>query len=92
LSLIEFSKPFSEETAHKYRDLIYAVASGTAEIFADIALCPFEAARVRVQTNPKFARGLMVCITHQLIVDGPLVHAANQCDMVILYRIVYQKW
>ena len=28
------------------------------EVIADIALCPFEAVKVRVQTQPGFARGL----------------------------------
>ncbi len=30
-----------------------------AEFFADIALCPFEAVKVRVQTQPGFAKGLL---------------------------------
>jgi solute carrier family 25 phosphate transporter 3 len=48
-----------EENAYKYRDLVYLSASASAEIIADIALCPFEAVKVRVQTNPTYARGLM---------------------------------
>jgi len=55
----QFSKPFSSETAYKYRDLIYMTASASAEFIADIAYCPFEAVKVRVQTNPSFATGLM---------------------------------
>ncbi|KAM1292659.1 hypothetical protein ACFX2I_019589 [Malus domestica] len=31
---------------------------GVAEVIADVALCPFEAVKVRVQTQPGFARGL----------------------------------
>jgi len=55
----EFAHPFSEEDAYKYRTLIYSAASGSAEFIADIGLCPFEAVKVRVQTNPAFARGLV---------------------------------
>jgi solute carrier family 25 phosphate transporter 3 len=56
----EFAKPFgSEEKAHEYRTLIYSAASASAEFIADLALCPFEAVKVRIQTNPKFATGLM---------------------------------
>lgn len=33
-------------------------ASASAEVIADIALCPWEAVKVRVQTDPSFARGL----------------------------------
>ncbi|PKA56003.1 Mitochondrial phosphate carrier protein 1, mitochondrial [Apostasia shenzhenica] len=39
--------------------LIYFVSSASAQIIADIALCPFEAVKIRVQTQPQFAKGLM---------------------------------
>ncbi|KAJ6683696.1 hypothetical protein OIU85_007393 [Salix viminalis] len=42
----------------KYKTLIYLAGSASAEVIADIALCPFEAVKVRVQTQPGFARGL----------------------------------
>jgi len=48
-----------EEKAHKYRDLVYLFSSASAELIADIGLCPFEAVKVRVQTNPQYARGLL---------------------------------
>ena len=43
----------------KYRTLIYLAGSASAQIIADIALCPFEAVKVNVQTKPGFARGLL---------------------------------
>lgn len=46
------------ENAEKYKTLIYLAGSASAEFIADIALCPFEAVKVRVQTQPGFARGL----------------------------------
>lgn len=49
---------FSKEDEKKYKDLIWASASASAELIADIALCPFEAVKVRVQTSPEFAKGL----------------------------------
>jgi len=55
----EYAGFFSEENAWKYRDLIYIAGSASAEFFADIGLCPFEAVKVRIQLNPKFANGLM---------------------------------
>jgi len=54
----EYAGYVGEENAHKYRDLVYLTASASAELIADIALCPFEAVKVRVQTDPTFARGL----------------------------------
>lgn len=38
--------------------MIYLAGSASAEVIADVALCPMEAVKVRVQTQPGFARGL----------------------------------
>ena len=38
-----------EEAAHKYKTGLYLAASASAEFLADIALCPFEAIKVRMQ-------------------------------------------
>ncbi|KQJ82869.1 mitochondrial phosphate carrier protein 3, mitochondrial [Brachypodium distachyon] len=57
-----FKKYYSDiagpEYAAKYKTLIYLAGSASAEVIADIALCPMEAVKVRVQTQPGFARGL----------------------------------
>jgi solute carrier family 25 phosphate transporter 3 len=55
----EFSEMVGEENAHRFRDLVYLVSSASAEVIADIGLCPFEAVKVRIQTNPQFASGLI---------------------------------
>jgi solute carrier family 25 phosphate transporter 3 len=57
-----FKKTYSdlvgEEAAHKYRTGLYLAASASAEFIADVALCPFEAIKVRTQTTiPPFASG-----------------------------------
>lgn len=61
--LYEFFKKYyadiaGPEYAAKYKTLIYLAGSASAEVFADVALCPMEAVKVRVQTQPGFARGL----------------------------------
>ncbi|KAL0702640.1 hypothetical protein Bca4012_058762 [Brassica carinata] len=38
---------------------IYFLSSASAQIFADMALCPFEAIKVRVKMQPMFAKGLL---------------------------------
>lgn len=57
-----FKKTYTDiagpEYATKYKTLIYLAGSASAEIIAGVALCPFEAVKVRVQTQPGFARGL----------------------------------
>jgi len=55
----EFAELVGEEKAYKYRDLVYLFASASAEFIADLGLCPFEAVKVRIQTNPHYARGLL---------------------------------
>lgn len=55
--LYEFFKDFystmaGEENAHAYRGIIYLAGSASAELFADIALCPMEMVKVKVQTSP----------------------------------------
>lgn len=47
-----YSTMAGEENAVKYRGLIYLAGSASAEFFADIALCPWEMTKVKVQTSP----------------------------------------
>ena len=44
--------------AYKWRTTLYLAASASAEFFADIALCPMEAVKVRIQTQPGWANNL----------------------------------
>lgn len=53
----KYSNLVGEEAAHNYRTLLYLGASASAELFADILLCPMEALKVRMQTSiPPFAK------------------------------------
>lgn len=47
-----YSTMAGEENAYKYRGLIYLAGSASAEVFADVALCPMEMVKVKVQTSP----------------------------------------
>lgn len=66
----EYAGLFTPENAIKYKDLIYIAGSASAEIIADLALCPFEAVKVRVQTSPQYARGMMDGIPKMLSEGG----------------------
>uniref|UniRef100_A0A7N0TQF3 Uncharacterized protein n=1 Tax=Kalanchoe fedtschenkoi TaxID=63787 RepID=A0A7N0TQF3_KALFE len=69
-----FKKLFSDvaglETATKYKALIYLAGSASAEMIADIALCPMEAVKVRVQTQPGFAKGLSDGLPKLILSEG----------------------
>lgn len=71
-----FKKYYSDlagpENAAKYKTLIYLAGSASAEVIADIALCPMEAVKVRVQTQPGFARGLSDGLPKFVRSDGVL--------------------
>lgn len=47
-----YSTMAGEENAYKYRGLIYLAGSASAEFIADVALCPMEMVKVKVQTSP----------------------------------------
>ncbi len=47
------------ENARNNRTSVYLASAGLAEFFADIALCPLEATRIRLVSQPEFATGLL---------------------------------
>jgi solute carrier family 25 (mitochondrial phosphate transporter), member 3 len=46
-----YSNLAGEEAANKYKPLIWLAGSASAEVFADIALCPLEMTKVKIQTS-----------------------------------------
>ncbi|WWC71072.1 uncharacterized protein I206_105025 [Kwoniella pini CBS 10737] len=59
------------DKARENRQLVYLGASGIAEFFADIALCPLEATRIRLVSQPSFATGLASGFLRILREEGP---------------------
>jgi len=47
-----YSGIIGEENTYLWRTTLYLAASASAEFFADIALCPMESVKVRMQTSP----------------------------------------
>ncbi|EQC28503.1 hypothetical protein SDRG_13831 [Saprolegnia diclina VS20] len=47
-----YSTLAGEENAYKYRGMIFLAGSASAEFIADVALCPMEMVKVKVQTSP----------------------------------------
>jgi solute carrier family 25 phosphate transporter 3 len=57
--LYEYFKKFYADLLQDHdKSAIFFLSSASAQVFADVALCPFEAVKVRVQTQPFFAKGL----------------------------------
>jgi solute carrier family 25 phosphate transporter 3 len=47
-----YSNLAGEEASNKYKPAIWLAGSASAEVFADIALCPLEMTKVKIQTSP----------------------------------------
>ncbi|KAF2088267.1 putative mitochondrial phosphate carrier protein [Saccharata proteae CBS 121410] len=82
-----FKKFYSDlagpEKAYRYKTGLYLAASASAELIADIALCPFEAVKVRMQTTiPPFAKGTF---------DG-IGKVVSQEGVAGLYKGLYPLW
>ncbi|KAF8419604.1 mitochondrial carrier domain-containing protein [Terfezia claveryi] len=58
------------ETASQNRTAVYLGSSALAEFFADIALCPLEATRIRLVSQPTFATGLLSGFSKILKTEG----------------------
>lgn len=58
------------ETASNNRTAVYLASAGAAEFFADIALCPLEATRIRLVSEPTYANGLIGGFSKMLKNEG----------------------
>ncbi|KAL0940427.1 mitochondrial phosphate carrier protein [Colletotrichum truncatum] len=58
------------ENASNYRTAVYLASSAAAEFFADIALCPLEATRIRLVSEPTYASGLVSGFSKMLSSEG----------------------
>lgn len=72
----------NDEQAYLYRTGLYLVSSASAEFFADIALSPWEAAKVRIQTQPGFANTLREAL--------PKMHKSE--GMAAFYKGLVPLW
>ena len=73
------------ETAYNYRTFVYLAASASAEVFADVALAPMEAIKVRMQTSlPSANFPLSIGPAYAKIVDAEGVGA--------LFKGIYPLW
>ncbi|OZJ01512.1 hypothetical protein BZG36_05579 [Bifiguratus adelaidae] len=61
---------FGVEKASQHRTSIYLVSSAIAEFFADVVLCPLEATRIRLVSQPSFANGLLGGFSRLLREEG----------------------
>jgi len=58
------------ESASNNRTAVYLASAALAEFFADIALCPLEATRIRLVSEPTYANGLIGGFSKMLKNEG----------------------
>ncbi|XP_055714553.1 phosphate carrier protein, mitochondrial-like [Phlebotomus papatasi] len=67
---VAYSNAIGEENSYLWRTSLYLAASASAEFFADIALSPMEAAKVRIQTMPGYADTLRQALPKMMKDEG----------------------
>ncbi|KAF9173616.1 mitochondrial phosphate carrier protein [Mortierella sp. AD011] len=85
-TLIDF---VGRENAIQNRTAIYLVGAGIAEFFADVALCPLEATRIRLVSQPTFARGLTTGFSRILREEGFIHGFYSGFGPIIFKQIPY---
>ena len=86
---IQMSSYFGEETSWKYRTAIYLLSAAMAEFIADIFLCPLEATRIRLVSNPKYASGLLSAFPKIIKDDGVLKGFYSGFFPILLKQVPY---
>ncbi|KAG0379381.1 mitochondrial phosphate carrier protein [Mortierella sp. AD032] len=84
-----FIDALDPETARNNRTLIYSASSGIAEFFADVVLCPLEATRIRLVSQPTFATGLVGGFSRILREEGVMRGFYSGFGPILLKQIPY---
>jgi len=67
---VKYAEIIGEENSYLYRTYLYLAASASAEVFADVALAPFEAAKVKIQTMPGYANTFREAVPKMIKEEG----------------------
>ena len=68
---INITKSIGDEAAWNNRNSIYLGASACAEFIADIFLCPYEACRIRLVSDPSYASGMAGSVPLSPVLSAP---------------------
>jgi len=86
---INMAQAMGEEKAWNNRTAIYLVAAACAEFIADIFLCPLEATRIRLVSNPEFASGLITAFPKIIAQDGVLKGFYSGFGPILFKQVPY---
>lgn len=77
------------EKARENRTAIYLGSSAIAEFFADVALCPLEATRIRLVSQPSFASGLLSGFAKILKEEGAIKGFYSGFGPILFKQVPY---
>jgi solute carrier family 25 phosphate transporter 3 len=86
---INMVEMMGEEKAWNNKTAIYLVAAACAEFIADIFLCPLEATRIRLVSNPEFASGLISAFPKIIQNDGVVKGFYSGFGPILFKQIPY---
>jgi solute carrier family 25 phosphate transporter 3 len=86
---INFAGALGEKKAWEYRFPIYLGAAACAEFIADVFLCPLEATRIRLVSDPKYASGLVSAMPKILKNDGLIKGFYSGFGPILFKQIPY---
>jgi len=86
---VQFSQSLGDQKAWDNRTAIYLASSAMAEFIADIFLCPLEATRIRLVSNPSFANGLVGGASRLLKEEGILRGFYSGFGPILLKQVPY---
>jgi len=86
---INLVKTLGEQTSWDNKTPIYLTSAACAEFIADIFLCPLEATRIRLVSNPTFASGLLSAFPKIIQEDGVVKGFYSGFGPILLKQVPY---
>eukprot|EP00658_Telonema_sp_P-2_P025332 TRINITY_DN201_c0_g1_i3.p1 TRINITY_DN201_c0_g1~~TRINITY_DN201_c0_g1_i3.p1 ORF type:complete len:315 (-),score=96.39 TRINITY_DN201_c0_g1_i3:371-1315(-) len=86
---INFTRTLGEQTAYNNKTPIYLVSAACAEFIADIFLCPYEACRIRLVSDPTYAKSMVECGNKMVAEGGVLVGLYSGFVPMLFKQIPY---
>lgn len=86
---INMAHSLGERKAWENRTAIYLAAAACAEFIADIFLCPLEATRIRLVSNPSYASGLFTAAPKIMREEGIIRGFYSGFGPILLKQIPY---
>jgi solute carrier family 25 phosphate transporter 3 len=86
---VQFAKNLGDQKAWDNQTAIYLASAAMAEFIADIFLCPLEATRIRLVSNPSFASGLADGAARLIKEEGVLRGFYSGFGPILLKQVPY---